>query len=243
MITWRGHLLGRNWFSRHFWQHWDRDGQLTKEQLNMDNKKLGQTLIQTGKLTKEQLKYAMSMHEKIGGDFSPLLVKLGYVSDEDLTGIIGKLEGIRTVDISHLVLPQKLLESLPRDVIEKHNVIPLAKKEGEITLAMADVNNYEAIEEIQFLTGNKVNPVLASREGIRKIIIQFYQEEAGESKKEEVEKKLSPIEEIENLVEESVIEAFGLQKALIALLIEKNSISKDELINKAKELSKKREKL
>ena len=200
----------------------------------MDIKKLGQALISAKKLTTEKFKYALAMHEKIGGDFAPLLVKLGYVSDADITEIIGKLEGIPTVDIATLIIPKKLVEKIPRDVIEKHMVIPVSKKDDQIKLAMSDVNDYEAIEEIQFLTGCKVDPILASRDAIRKAIIQFYygDEDFGD---EPAEKPGDPFAKVEELLDEKTK---TVTKALIALLIEKNLISQEELVDKVNDLVK-----
>ena len=198
----------------------------------MDIKKLGQALIKANKLTKEKFKYALAMHEKIGGDFAPLLVKLGYVSDADITEIVGKLEGIPTVNIATLVIPKKLVEKIPRDVIEKHTVIPVSKKDDQIRLAMSDVNDYEAIEEIQFLTGCKVDPVLASRDAIRKSIIQFYYGDE-QLDDDQIEESEDPFEKVEELLSERTK---TVTKALIALLIEKNLISQDELIEKVNDL-------
>jgi len=194
----------------------------------MDKTKLGQALLKTNKITQENLKYAMTMHEKIGGDFAALLVKLGYVTDDEITYIIGKLEGIETVDLTNIVIPKKLVQSIPRDVIEKHNLIPIAKKGDQITLAMTNVNDYEAIEEIQFLTGCKLEPVLASREAIRKAVIQFY---SGDENQEE-EKAPASIEK-ENTpktIEDSPL----LAKALAEILIEKKVITHEELLSKIK---------
>ncbi len=203
----------------------------------MDRKKLGEALLKTKKISAEQLKYAYAMHDKIGGDFAPLLVKLGYVLDEDITGIMGKLEGIQTVDVTSLVIPKKLVYSIPRDIIEKHNVLPISKKEGQITLAMADINDFEAIEEMQFLTGCRIDPVLASREAIRKAIIQFYT--AEEEKEEKIEKKQKSLDEIFDLVKTGKIDMLELQKVLILLLIEKNLISSYELSERIERLANK----
>lgn len=202
----------------------------------MDKKKLGEALLKANKISKEDLKYAFAMHDKIGGDFAPLLVKLGYVSDDDITGIIGNMEGIRTIDVSSLVIPQKLVYSLPRDVIEKHNVMPVARKEGFLTLAMSDVNDFEAIEKIQFLTGLRVEPVLASREAIRKTIVQFYSRE--EEKQEQLGKRRKPLEAVFELVETGQVDALELLKATISLLAEKNIISPDDLMEKLSKAAK-----
>lgn len=196
----------------------------------MDRKKLEQALLKTNKITRENLNNAAAMHEKIGGDFAALLVKLGYTTDEEITALIGKLEGIETIDVSNAVLPKKLIQSIPQDVIKKYDVLPISRKGDQITLAMADVNDYKAIEEIQFLTGCKLEPVLASREAIRKAIIQFYYEE------DELEWKEGSSPE-GTKQEKSIEESPYFLKALVVLLAEKNLITYEELTAKMKAIS------
>ncbi len=199
----------------------------------MNREKLGQALVKANKITKENLKYALTMHNKIGGDFSRLLVKLGYIVDDDLTATIAKLEGVATVDISSLVIPESLVRSLPREVIEKHNVMPIKRKDGQITLAMADVNDYDAMEEVKFLTGCRVEPLLAPREAIRKSIIHFYYGEKDSTLSDSKENVDASLESIFSGEGASLAK---LQKATILLLLEKEIISKDELLRKFSKL-------
>ena len=190
----------------------------------MDRMKLGNSLVNAKKITKEALKTALSMHDKIGGDFAPLLVKLGYVSDKELTSALAKLEGVHSIDISSLVIPAMLVREIPRSVIEQHNVMPISKKNGQITLAISDVNNFEAIESIQFLTNCRVEPVLASKEAIRKAIIQFYNSEESKS--------LASSDGISSYLDGSADKFKVLQKAVIELLLEKKIITESELTRK-----------
>ncbi|BBM82978.1 hypothetical protein [Candidatus Uabimicrobium amorphum] len=190
----------------------------------MDRTKLGNSLVNAKKITKEALKTALSMHDKIGGDFAPLLVKLGYISDKELTTTLAKLEGVHSIDISSLVIPAILVREIPRSVIEQHNVMPISKKDGQITLAIADVNNFEAIESIQFLTNCRVEPVLASKEAIRKAIIQFYNSEEN--------RDFTSSEGVASYLNSTDDKFRTLQKAVIELLLEKKIITESELTKK-----------
>ena len=190
----------------------------------MDRMKLGNSLVNAKKITKEALKTALSMHDKIGGEFAPLLVKLGYISDKELTTTLAKLEGVHSIDISSLVIPAMLVREIPRSVIEQHNVMPISKKDGQITLAIADVNNFEAIESIQFLTNCRVEPVLASKEAIRKAIIQFYNSEEN--------RDFASSEGISTYLNSTDDKYRTLQKAVIELLLEKKIITESELTKK-----------
>lgn len=194
----------------------------------MDRMKLGNALVNAKKITKEALKMAISMHDKIGGNFAPLLVKLDYISDKDLTAALAKLEGVQSIDISSLVIPFTLVREIPRNVIEQHNVIPIKKKDGQITLAVSDINDFEAIEAVQFLTNCRIEPVLASKEGIKKAIIQFYNSEESQ--------KFASSEGVKEYLDASGEKFELLQKAMIQLLLDKKIVSESELIEKIKNL-------
>ncbi len=203
----------------------------------MDREKLGRALLQAKKMTKDDLKSAFDMHTKIGGDFARLLVKMGYISDTDLTSTIAQLEGVQTIDVASMIIPENLIRSFPRDVIEKHNVIPIQKKDGVITLAMADTNDFAAIEEVQFLIGCRVEPVLASNEAIRKTVVRFYNhDQDGILAVSEGKNELS----VKRLLNSEGADFRLLEKATIMLLLEKNVISESELLSKVKELQKKK---
>ena len=199
----------------------------------MDIKKLGMALLKEKKIDKKQLQSAINMYEKIGGNFPTLLVKLGYVSDEDVTSVMGKLAGVGTVDIGNVVIPKKLMESIPRDVIEKHNVIPVSKKEDQITLAMTNINDYSVIEEIQFLTNCRVEPIFASRESIRRAIIQFYH--GGELLEDQ--KKISKPTLDEDFL--NLISGKNISLILALVLMEKGIITKEDILNKIQGAAKK----
>lgn len=191
----------------------------------MDIKKLGSILVEEKKIDKKQLQSAMNMYEKIGGNFATLLVKLGYVSDADVTATLGKLEGIGTVDVSSLIIPARLMASIPRDVIERHNIIPISKKDDQIMLAMPNINDYAVIEEVQFLTGCRVEPILASRESIRKAILQFYHEKEHATDVKQTKQILDP-------VFLSQIEDQDLALIITSILVEKGIITKEEILQK-----------
>lgn len=125
----------------------------------MEEQKIAETLVQGGIITIEQLKKAVEFRDSIGGGaIRDLVIKLGYATEEAVSKALGSapLAQIRALDIDLKAMEQA------EKVIEKHKVVILKGKSlGLVRLAMADVNNLAAIEEIQFLTDSQVEPIAA----------------------------------------------------------------------------------
>ncbi len=208
----------------------------------MQDQKLSQQLLADGKINESQLSQATQLMAATGGDLARILVKMGFVSDADVTEYLSVLEGVKTVkDLQDMILPEVLVKSIPRDLIEKHLVIPIAKEGNRITLAMTDPEDFDAINEIQFLTGMKLEPVMATKESIRKAITQFfYTADSTEGAAEQGEEAGAPLVseegEIGLATEAPLLSDWQLKAALIPLLIEKGIITEGELQAKALEL-------
>lgn len=198
----------------------------------MDRLKLGRMLTEAKLLTEEQLKKAVEFQKEVGGKLGAIIVKLGFVSDEVLTGFLAKQQGLPIVNLTELVLPWNLVKRVPRSLIEKHQVLPIAFKDGVLTLAISDPFDYDAIEEIQLATNYRIEIHLASREQIKKAISDvLYQE--PEKTKEEI---LKDLEEGDRKAGAPALSVARIQKALVALLVEKKVITERELHDKARQM-------
>ncbi|MBI4614355.1 MAG: hypothetical protein HY720_12150 [Planctomycetes bacterium] len=195
----------------------------------MQDRELAQYLVKENLVVKDRMQKAIEMQKTIGGSLGQILVKLGFITDEHLSKAVARAEGLPFEDIGDLILPQALINSIPRDIIEKHQVIPIHRDEDSITLAVTDPLDVEAIDEITFLTGKRVGTVMASKEQIRRAITRFYyDEEGGES---------SLLGEAGTAtIGGEAVPQWKLKQALIPLLIEKGIITEQEILAKAKEL-------
>ena len=137
---------------------------------------LGEILIQENLMTEHQLKTALDFQTTLGGDLRSIVVKLGYVKDSVLAGLVAKEEHVAaSYEITYDVIDFDALKTLPKDVLEKHQVIPLASEGSHLVLAMADPNDLRAMEEIQFLANRTVEPAVATKQAIRKAINQLHE--------------------------------------------------------------------
>ncbi len=196
--------------------------------------KLGQMLVGAKLITDDQLKKAIDMQKILGGKLGTIIVKLGFVSDEELTKFLAKQENLPLTDLSSIVIPKALATKIPREVLKNHQVVPVHFKDGVLTLAMSDPTDFEAIDEIQFLAGCRVEITMASRAQVGRALSELFYEEdekpppgtAPETPKPAAEKDVA--ETIEP----------GMEKALIPLLVEKGIITLEELRKTAQALGK-----
>jgi hypothetical protein len=198
-----------------------------------ERERLGKLLVDKKLLTEEQLKMAIDFQKSVGGKLGAIIVKLGFIEDATLIHFIADQMNLPVVNLDELVLPENLVKRIPRKLIEKHHVIPIHYKDGQLTVATSDPYDFEAIEELQLAQDARIEINLSSRTQILKCIGQlFYREEEPAPVKEKSKDEL--LKELEHRPEK-LSKAQQLE-ALVPLLVEKGVITYDELSKKAKEL-------
>lgn len=135
--------------------------------------KLGELLLKNKLISKEQLQTAIEYQKSLGGKIGNIVVKLGFISDEQLTRELARHYGMEVTDLANQILPLDLLKSVPRQIIEKHELIPVHLTASVVTVAMSDPTDYEALDELQFATGKKIETTIATRDSIKRAIAEF----------------------------------------------------------------------
>lgn len=134
------------------------------------NKDIGELLIDGGFITDRQLQKAK---DKVGASNEPLqkiLVSMGYVSEKDITEVIGQQMGVDFVDLENMELDPDMARSIPEHLAQRYKVIPVGQKGNRLTLAMVDPLNVIAIDDIRLITGFDIEPVIATEEAIERTI-------------------------------------------------------------------------
>jgi hypothetical protein len=145
--------------------------------------KLGEMLLKKKLITKEQLDTAIEYQKSLGGKIGSIIVKLGYLSDEALTREIARNYNMEVTDLANMILPVNLLKAVPRDIIEKHHLIPIHQTNKVLTVCMSDPTDYEALDELQFVSGKKIETTLATRDSIKRAIAEFLDQAEREEEK------------------------------------------------------------
>lgn len=136
--------------------------------------RLGAMLVSSGLLTEEQLKKALAVQQKEGGRLGSILVKMNFVQEEKLMMFLSKQYGVPYVDLSRFEIDQNVAKLIPSDVAQKYQIMPINRTGATITIAMVDPSNVFAIDDVKFMTGYNVEPVVATEAGIKNAIAKYY---------------------------------------------------------------------
>jgi type IV pilus assembly protein PilB len=131
-------------------------------------------LVKATLITKEQLGKALQQQESSGGRIGTALVKLGFISEDDITSFLSRQYGVPSINLSHFDIDPAVIKLIPSELAQKHQVIPINRTGSVLTVAMADPSNIFAIDDIKFLTGFKVEPVVAAETSIKNSINKYY---------------------------------------------------------------------
>jgi type IV pilus assembly protein PilB len=176
--------------------------------------KLGELLTKAKLITPQQLQQALEEQKQSGGRVGEHLVRLNYVTEEDILDCLSQQYGVPSINLRHFEIDESIIRLIPADVARKYQFIPVSKTGATLTVAMADPTNVFAMDDITFITGYRVEPVVASEEALREAIDRYYgTTHAMELKK--VMEDLSTVEEasLEVLEEEEELDVHDLEQS------------------------------
>jgi type IV pilus assembly protein PilB len=136
--------------------------------------KLGEILVRENLLTPEQLREALDYQRTHGGRLGFNLVKLGLVSDDMVTAVLSRQYGVPSVNLDMFDVDAAVIRLIPREVADKYSVLPLSRVGATLTLAMVDPTNVFAMDDIKFMTGLNIEPVVVSEAGVQEAIERYY---------------------------------------------------------------------
>jgi type IV pilus assembly protein PilB len=136
--------------------------------------RLGELLTKASLISQDQLKEALKAQKETGGKLGETLIKLGFVSEEDITECLSQQFGVPSINLAHFEIDSSVIKLIPSEVARKYNILPVNKTGATITIAMADPTNVFAMDDIKFMTGYNVEPVVASELGIKAAIDNYY---------------------------------------------------------------------
>ena len=156
--------------------------------------RLGELLTKAGLISQDQLKEALKVQKEGGGKLGETLIKLAFVTEEDITECLSQQFGVPSINLAHFEIDSSVIKLIPADVARKYNILPVNKTGATITIAMADPTNVFAMDDIKFMTGYNVEPVVASELGIKAAIDNYY----GSTSSLELKKVMEDLQQSEN---------------------------------------------
>jgi type IV pilus assembly protein PilB len=136
--------------------------------------RLGELLVSANLITPDQLKEALELQKREGGRIGSKLIKLGFVTEEKIVNLLSKQYGVPAINLSDYNIDPNIIKLVPKDLAQKHLIIPVTRVGPNLTIAMADPTNVYAIDDVKFITGYNVEVVVASESAIIEAISKYY---------------------------------------------------------------------
>ena len=139
-----------------------------------DKKSLGESLVEEGIITLEQLKQAQEEEKRTGKRLRNVLVKMGLIAEEDLVTFLSEKLGLPRIELGNYLIDPKIVELIPEALARKYQLIPVLKIGNRLTCAMVDPWNVFALDELRMKTNLAIEPAVAAEIEIKKALDQYY---------------------------------------------------------------------
>ncbi len=157
--------------------------------------KLGELLIREKLITQAQLEQSLEHQKRHGCRLGTSVVDLGFLSPEQITGVLSRQYGIPSINLEYFEADPSVTRLVPMETALKYQVIPLSRVGSSLTLAMADPANVYAMDDVKFMTGFNIEPVVASEMSIAEAIKKNYGSIEEHERKKEIEDLVSFIDD------------------------------------------------
>src|ERR1700757_1573303 len=178
------------------------------------SQRLGDLLVKEKIITPEQLEQATKVQKEQSCRLGSALVKLGFLTDEDVTNFLSRQYGVPAINLSYFEIDPAVVKLIPFETAKRYQILPLSRVGASLTIAMVDPTNVFAMDDIKFMTGFNIEPVVASESSIAAGIEKAY----GTAKEEDLEQVMQSMTElgdadVELQAEEEQMDLNELEKA------------------------------
>ncbi|HEY7059201.1 MAG TPA: hypothetical protein VH458_21860, partial [Vicinamibacterales bacterium] len=152
--------------------------------------RLGELLLKEKRISPAQLQETLTFQKSNGGKLAFNLVKLGFIKDDEITALLSKQYGVPSINLSQFEIDPSIAKLIPAETAHKYQIVPLSRSGATLTIAMTDPTNVFAMDDIKFMTGYNVEPVVASEAAVADAIQRYFPlAPAGRPAEKKVEKK------------------------------------------------------
>ncbi len=136
--------------------------------------RIGELLVREKVLSLQQLQQAQDEAKRTGKRLGATLARMGLVPDNVLTQLVARQYSLPAINLAEIEIDPNVLKLIPKEICEKHQVIPVRRQGATLIVAMADPSNIYAIDELKFLTQYNIDPVVASDGAIEVALSRYY---------------------------------------------------------------------
>jgi type IV pilus assembly protein PilB len=177
--------------------------------------RLGEMLVKEALITADQLREAVAYQKTHGGRLGSVMIKLGLVNDDEITGVLSRQYGVPSINLKYYEVDPSVIRLIPQDTAVRYQVVPLSRVGSTLTIAMTDPTNVFAMDDIKFMTGFNIEPVVAPESAVNEAISKFYGEAQSVEELTKVMKDLAGEEaaDLELAAEEQEMDLAALERA------------------------------
>ena len=139
-----------------------------------DSGRLGELLVRENMISAAQLQHAQEEARSSGRRLGYTLTHMGFVDETELTSFLSRQYGVPSINLNDFEVDPAIIELVPREVAERHQVIPVNRAGSSLIVAMADPSNLNAIDDLKFLTNYNIEVVVAGESAISEATERYY---------------------------------------------------------------------
>src|SRR4030095_1587825 len=136
--------------------------------------RIGELLLKEKRITPDQLQQALNHQKANGGKLGQNLVRLNLVKDEEITDLLSRQYGVPSINLAQFEIDPSVIKLIPADTAQKYEIVPLSRAGATLTIAITAPTNVFAMDDIKFMTGYNVEPVVASETAVTEAIKRYY---------------------------------------------------------------------
>ena len=134
-----------------------------------------------GIISEEQLSKALEHQKKLSIRLGEALTEMGFAGAEEITSSLAEQFDFQVVNPMAIHIPEDVINTIPKNIAKKHNIIPVAKHDGLIIVAISDPLDISSLEDLRFTLNINVECVLATKNNIEDAMKKYYDKERGVS--------------------------------------------------------------
>jgi type IV pilus assembly protein PilB len=154
-------------------------------------RKLGDLLVKDGIVTQDQLDSAVKKQKETNQSLGRILMETGAASEWEIAAALGKQLNVPFITLSQYEIERQVLESIPRDIVMKYNIVPVDRTGDTLTVALPDPNNIFILDELRLLTKCQIVPVISFETDIQEAIQRYYGKDDGATALDDMLKEMS----------------------------------------------------
>ena len=179
------------------------------------SQRLGDLLVKEKVITSEQLDKAVRAQKEAGANarLGSVLVQLGYVTDEEVTNFLSRQYGVPAINLEYFEIDSSVVKLVPEETAKRYQILPLSRVGASLTIAMVDPTNVFAMDDIKFMTGYNIEPVVASESAILDAIQKAYEEHIAEENVDELLASMGDEADVELQADQEDLDLSELEKS------------------------------